>query len=82
MLSAIAAGIAFGVTALLFARTTHAISALFKKHVRYAPLRPFIGGVIVAAAVFGLGNRTTTGKYIGLGIPTIVGRLLAAASGA
>jgi len=71
MLSAIAAGIAFGVTALLFARTTHAISALFKKHVRYAPLRPFIGGVIVAAAVFGLGIGHTR-KYIGLGIPTIV----------
>jgi len=71
MLSAIAAGIAFGLTALLFARTTHAISALFKRHVRYAPLRPFIGGVIVAAAVFGLGIGHT-GKYIGLGIPTII----------
>jgi H+/Cl- antiporter ClcA len=31
-------------------------------------LRPFVGGIIVCAAVFGLG----TTKYIGLGIPTMV----------
>jgi PII-like signaling protein len=36
--------------------------------VRYSPLRPFFGGVIVASAVFAIG----TTRYIGLGIPTIV----------
>jgi H+/Cl- antiporter ClcA len=71
MLSAVVAGIAFGVTALLFARTTHAISAAFKRYVGFAPLRPFVGGVIVAAAVFGIGIDHTH-KYIGLGVPTIV----------
>ncbi|WP_263384716.1 voltage-gated chloride channel family protein [Granulicella arctica] len=71
MLAAIVAGIAFGITALLFARTTHAISAIFKKHVTYAPLRPFIGGSLVAIAVFSIGIAHTS-KYIGLGIPTIV----------
>lgn len=68
ILAAIAAGIAFGLTALLFARTTHAISAFFKQHIGYAPLRPFVGGTAVALAVFAI--HTT--KYIGLGIPTIV----------
>src|SRR5260370_15893022 len=68
MLSAIAAGIAFGLTALLFARTTHAITRLFKRHIPYPPLRPFLGGIIVALAVFAIG----TTKYIGLGIPTIL----------
>jgi H+/Cl- antiporter ClcA len=68
MLSAIVAGAIFGLTALLFARCTHAISALFKRYISYAPLRPFVGGIIVALAVFAI--HTT--KYIGLGIPTIV----------
>lgn len=68
MLSAIAAGIVFGLTALLFARCTHAISVVFKRYINYPPLRPFIGGILVALAVFAIG----TTKYIGLGIPTIV----------
>src|SRR5216683_2529826 len=68
MLSAIAAGITFGLTALLFARSTHAITRLFKRHISYPPLRPFLGGIVVALAVFAIG----TTKYIGLGIPTIL----------
>jgi H+/Cl- antiporter ClcA len=68
ILAAIAAGIAFGLTALLFARSTHAIAGLFKRHVSYPPLRPFLGGILVAMAVFAIG----TTKYIGLGVPTIV----------
>jgi H+/Cl- antiporter ClcA len=68
LLSALAAGIAFGLTALLFARTTHAIGSLFKRNIAYAPMRPFLGGVIIALAVFAIG----TTRYIGLGIPTIV----------
>jgi len=68
ILSAIAAGIAFGLTALLFARCTHAIGGFFKRHISYPPLRPFVGGMLIALAVFAI--HTT--KYIGLGIPTIV----------
>jgi H+/Cl- antiporter ClcA len=68
LLAAIAAGIAFGLTALAFARITHAISALAKRHIAYPPLRPFLGGIIVSVVVF----ATHTTRYIGLGIPTIV----------
>jgi H+/Cl- antiporter ClcA len=68
VLSAIAAGIAFGLTGMMFAKATHGIAAIAKRLVVFAPLRPLLGGVIVAAAVFALG----TTKYIGLGIPTIV----------
>jgi H+/Cl- antiporter ClcA len=68
LLYAIAAGLAFGLTGLLFARLTHAITRWSKKKMAWGPLRPVIGGAIVAAAVFALG----TTKYIGLGIPTIV----------
>jgi H+/Cl- antiporter ClcA len=62
------AGIAFGIVAATFSRLNHAIGSFFKKRVSYPPLRPFIGGAIVALAVFAIG----TTKYIGLGVPIIV----------
>lgn len=62
------AGMLFGLIGMLFALATHSLSDLAKKTIRYAPLRPFIGGVIVAIAVWLLGTH----RYIGLGIPTIV----------
>lgn len=65
---AILVGIAAGICAATFSRTIHYISGLFKSRISYAPLRPFIGGAIVALAVWLIG----TTKYIGLGIPTIV----------
>lgn len=68
ILSAIAAGVAFGLVGMAFAKATHAVSHIARKYIASAPLRPFVGGLIVTAAVFAL--RTT--KYIGLGIPTIV----------
>jgi H+/Cl- antiporter ClcA len=61
------AGMFFGLAGMAFARLTHAIGHVFKRWVRWPPLRPFIGGVIVAVAVYALG----TTKYIGLGLPTI-----------
>jgi H+/Cl- antiporter ClcA len=67
-LSAIIAGIAFGLAGMLFAKATHSIAEAAKRLVHYAPLRPFLGGVLVAMAVFALG----TTRYIGLGIPIIV----------
>jgi H+/Cl- antiporter ClcA len=67
ILAALAAGLVFGLTAMAFAQCTHALGAIFKRRIPYPPLRPFIGGIIVAVAVF-LTHQT---KYIGLGIPTI-----------
>jgi H+/Cl- antiporter ClcA len=68
VLAAIVAGITFGITALLFSRVTHAIGSLFKQRISYPPLRPMVGGALIAVAVF----VTGTTKYIGLGVPTIV----------
>ncbi len=62
------AGIVFGLVGMVFANATHKLSDTMKQHIRYAPMRPFIGGVAVAVAVWALG----TNRYIGLGIPTIV----------
>lgn len=65
------AGVAFGLTAMAFARLTHTISATTKRLIPRSELRPAVGGLLVTAAVFGLGTSHTL-KYIGLGIPTIV----------
>ena len=66
--AALLAGAIFGVTAMVFAKLTHKTNQLFKTYISYAPLRPLIGGSIVALIVFAIGST----KYIGLGIPTIV----------
>jgi len=68
LLWALLAGIIFGLVAMLFSKSTHFWSNLFKKHIKYPPLRPVIGGVILAITIYFMG----TTKYIGLGIPTIV----------
>lgn len=61
-------GVLFGLTSMLFSRTTHFWGRLFSKIISYPPLRPFVGGIILAVAIYFIG----TTKYIGLGIPTIV----------
>ena len=64
----IVAGVLFGLTAMLFSRSTHLWGKLFSKYIKDAPLRPFIGGLILVVAIYFIG----TTKYIGLGIPSIV----------
>jgi len=66
--SVIVAGIAFGVVGMLFADSTHALSALVKRKIAYAPARPLLGGAVVALA----GVLLNVPQYLGLGIPTIV----------
>lgn len=68
LLWSLLAGIIFGLVAMLFSKSTHLWSNLFKNQIKYPPLRPVIGGAILAIAVYFMG----TTKYIGLGIPTIV----------
>jgi H+/Cl- antiporter ClcA len=58
----------FGLASMLFSRTTHFWGRLFSKAIPYPPLRPFVGGLILAIAIFAIG----TTKYIGLGVPMIV----------
>jgi H+/Cl- antiporter ClcA len=60
--------ILFGLAALLFSRSTHYWGKLFSKTITYPPLRPFIGGIILAIAIYFI----STTKYIGLGVPMIV----------
>jgi H+/Cl- antiporter ClcA len=53
---------------MIFAKATHFVSHRARKLISHAPLRPFVGGIIVSLAVLATG----TTRYIGLGIPTIV----------
>ena len=71
LLAIIIAGCCFGLAARIFADSTHAVGALMKKRIHYAPLRPFIGGLAIAGAVWLLHGE----RYIGLGIPVIVDAL-------
>lgn len=62
------AGICFGLTGRLFAKGSHFWSTQFNKWINYPPLRPVIGGLVIAIVVFLMG----TTRYIGLGVPVIV----------
>jgi H+/Cl- antiporter ClcA len=68
LLYAIFAGIIFGLCAATFSVAMHSANHFFKTRIRYAPMRPFVGGVIIVLIVLGIGHT----KYIGLGIPTII----------
>jgi H+/Cl- antiporter ClcA len=63
LLKVIVASAAFGLASTFFAELSHRLSALFKKLISYAPLRPAVGGVLVIALFFIAG----TPDYLGLG---------------
>jgi H+/Cl- antiporter ClcA len=67
--SALAAGAVFGIVGMLFAKSTHRLAAAFQRRVPYPPLRPLIGGVAAALAVWAIGST----RYVGLGLPVMVG---------
>ncbi|MCP2026136.1 H+/Cl- antiporter ClcA [Flavobacterium sp. HSC-32F16] len=61
-------GLLSGFAALLFSRSTHFWGFLFSKTIKYPPLRPFVGGIILAIAFAGFGFT----QFSGLGVPYIV----------
>lgn len=67
LLWAVAAGIIFGVIAMVFSKSTHWWGERFRTMVSYPPLRPLIGGAFIATAFFLMGST----RYLGLGIPVI-----------
>jgi len=68
ILYAVAAGIFFGLCAAAFTQGMHGASFLYKRAIKFPPLRPLAGGIIVAALIWATGAE----KYSGLGIPVIV----------
>lgn len=67
LLQIIIAGAVFGLAGSGFTWVIHQSTALFKKYIAYAPLRPFVGGIILVL----LAGAFQTHRYLGLGIPTI-----------
>lgn len=61
------AGIAFGLSARLFVLLTHFIEHLQKRWIKYPPLKPLIGGIILVVIYYLEGSY----RYAGLGIPVI-----------
>ena len=68
VVAVVLAGIVFGLTGMVFATATHKLGSLIKRHVIYAPLRPALGGIVIAFAVWAFDAY----HYVGLGIPDIV----------
>lgn len=68
ILYSILAGIAFGICAAAFSKIIHWAGSIFKSKIKYPPLRPFAGGIMIALAVLMMG----TTRYIGLGVPVIL----------
>ncbi|WP_443945063.1 voltage-gated chloride channel family protein [Pedobacter sp. AW1-32] len=66
LLLSLGAGILFGLAARSFSALNHYLTSLFSR-IKYPPLRPVLGGIILVGAVYLLGNT----KYIGLGIPVM-----------
>jgi H+/Cl- antiporter ClcA len=67
LLKVVLAGIAFGLTSLLFVELTHGIKLLMNRLSAWPPLYPVIGGV----AVIGLTWLIGTQEYLGLSLPLI-----------
>jgi H+/Cl- antiporter ClcA len=62
-----AVGCACGLVARLFAMSLHGVAAAARRAIAWPPLRPALGGALVALAVWALG----TTRHIGLGLPLI-----------
>jgi len=65
--AALVAGVAFGLAARLFVFVSHGTTRFAKSRVAWAPARPALGGVVVAACIALAGTR-----YAGLGVPVIL----------
>ena len=62
------AGAVMGVTGRAFAWGAHGLGDWMKKRIAFAPFRPLIGGLVIAAVV----SAVPAERYLGLGIPVIV----------
>ncbi|MSO60297.1 MAG: voltage-gated chloride channel protein [Ilumatobacteraceae bacterium] len=64
-------GVACGIVATLFSRLTHFVRTTLSKTISWYPLRPVIGGAVVAVAAVAFHWR----DYLGLSIPLAIGAM-------
>ena len=67
LLKVAAAGLAFGLVATAFSRTTHLVKQAFGKAFAWMPARPLVGGALVVGLTLLVGTRA----YNGLSLPLI-----------
>ncbi|BDH46966.1 chloride/fluoride channel protein [Salmonella enterica subsp. enterica serovar Choleraesuis] len=67
-LAVVIAGVAFGITGMLFSTLTQKLGRLVKSQIGWAPLRPLVGGALIAVLVWAL----DAWQFTGLGVPEIV----------
>ena len=60
------AGLAFGLVAMAYSGSTHALKAALARHVPWAPARPLMGGLVIIALVTVFGH-----SYQGLSLPLL-----------
>jgi H+/Cl- antiporter ClcA len=65
------AGVAFGLTAIVFADLTHALRQVMARLVAWPPLRPLLGGIVLVALVGATDGRA----YLGLSTPLVTDAL-------
>lgn len=63
----IIAGVLFGLTARLFSKIVHLVEKINSLFISYAPMKPFIAGLLLVGLFYLEGSY----KYVGLGIPVI-----------
>lgn len=68
LLATLAAGAVFGLTGRGFSAATHGLSQFMKRWITSAPLRPSLGGTLIAATVYVWPDAQ---RYLGLGLPVI-----------
>lgn len=61
------AGLAFGLAARVFAASTHIVERAVNRWIPYSPLKPFLGGAVLAILFYLEGSY----RYVGLGTPYI-----------
>lgn len=74
-LACLAFGLAAGLVARLFASSTRLVGGFWRSRVAWPPLRPFLGGLVVACLAAAVGDR-----WLGLGLPGIAASFSVAGS--
>jgi H+/Cl- antiporter ClcA len=67
LVKVVIAGIAFGLTSILFVELIHTVKHLHNRYLKYPPLRSFVGGAVIV----GLMLIVDTQDYLGLSLPLI-----------
>lgn len=66
LLKVAAAGVCFGLVSVLFSMSSHWVKRITGRWVGWAPARPLLGGVVVVALTYAVGNRLYNGLSEGL----------------